>query len=134
MRELKTLSDRALEDTPDLTDEELFGKKQAALHELWGTLETLVRGVVADPGPRVLDKLIIVHELTNPEYRRNPLGGCVVLETFISQNRGNLTYDKYLTQALSAFIRYAQAISPKFRRAPDRIEVNAQSVDRDLGF
>lgn len=130
----RALSARAFAETPDLTDEQLFGKQQAARYELWTTLVGLVRAVLSDPSPSDLVRLTIIHELTNPDYRRDPMKAGVALGMFMAANQGDTSYAKHLEPAASAFLRCAQALSPRARPKKELIAVSVTSDDKDHGF
>lgn len=97
----------------EVIDRDQLTRKQIAMHALWETLHRLAWNLCIDPGPRVLDKLIILHELTNPVYRRDPIGGAVCLEQVIAFNAGVATYERYLGPATTELLKYAAACGRK---------------------
>jgi hypothetical protein len=132
------MSDRMLSQASDLTDEELFGKSQVAMHTLWETLHRMAWDLCINPGPRLLDKLIILHEITKPEYRVEPWDAAPALDRFLSEHPGDLTFVNVVGAARAAFVSYAEVTHPRReKRAPkmkEKVGVNISSVSGEDRF
>lgn len=124
----------AFEDPPERDG---LSARQVATHELWETLHRVAWDVCIDPGPRVLDKLIMLHTITNPAHRVTPFSAEPALRLVMAEHAGNLSFERHVGRAIEAFVAYAAAVTPQKRKAPptkQKVGVSAQSVDRDLGF
>jgi len=101
------LSDEAFEAGREIRKP--FTRKQQAMYDLWVVVHRQAWNVCIDASPRVLDKLIILHEMTNPDYRRDPIAGAAKLEQFLAANEQNLSYQRYVGPVISQLLRYAAA-------------------------
>jgi len=81
-----------------------------ALHEsLWRT----AWAICMDPSPSVTDKLDMLHRLSTPEYRKDPVAGADAARTMMADHDNHFSYQIHMSRVLAAFGAYAAVLSPK---------------------
>ena len=93
----------------DVPTRDPFTPKQRAMYDLWEAIWKQAHRLLADESPSVLNKIEIVHEMTVPEHRRDPIVGAERLERYIEAHSGNSAYEKYLGPVVSALVKYGAA-------------------------
>lgn len=111
--------------------------QQLARADLQETLWRLAWRLCYDEGPRVHDKLLMLHAVTDPACWRSTIEALTALDQFTKQNPTVDTTMQYIESARRAVLTYAAAIAPKERAKPkgkEKVAVDIQNVDRKLDF
>ena len=127
------MSFRSSVDFPDASV--TFTPQRLAEFALWESLHDTALALCRDSSPSVQSKLDMLHVLSDPTLRRDPVAGATAVRRAITA--GDLSHARHLGAVLVALDGYAEAIGahPAAPKAPAAKRGYAlQNTDRDLGF
>ena len=99
---------------------EYLEHEQRARFDCMDALDKLVQPAAYDYAPRMQDRWVILHELTDPRNLDNPRVAVVRLETVLAANPSLSTYAKYLSPAIGALNKYAFKLDSIAHKATHR--------------